>query len=183
VQHCIKFFGSFASKAPENSEVATAVLEDLLEHLARYSAAADKEVRFHACQLLHQLLVQIRASVLSDDTVLDTLTDALTRRLSDKLPAIRGEAVKGLCTLISFFEVGHPQLQLLLGCGTCRHSGSSLTPPHAACTTVKQLHFRLHTILLLEVVRCCSEIGSAPASHSDATSTLISAMLDILRIV
>jgi hypothetical protein len=115
VQHCIKFFGSFASKAPENSEVATAVLEGLLEHLARYSAAADKEVRFHACQLLHQLLVQIRASVLSDDTVLDTLTDALTERLSDKLPAIRGEAVKGLCTLISFFEVGHPQLQLLLG--------------------------------------------------------------------
>lgn len=105
VQHIIKFYGSFASKAPEHSEIASAVMEGLLEHLARHTTAADKDVRFHACQLLHQLLTQLPASVLSDDAVLDTLTEALTERLSDKLPAIRAEAVRGLCSLISFFEV------------------------------------------------------------------------------
>lgn len=106
VQHCIRFLGSFASKTPGDCEVATAVLEGLLEHLCHASAAADKDVRLHACQLLTQLLAQLPASVLSDDTVLDSVAEALTERLGDKLPAVRADAVRGLCSLIAFFEVG-----------------------------------------------------------------------------
>lgn len=105
VQSCINFFSSFGSKAPQASEAATAVAEGLLTHLARHSAAADKSVRFHACQLLHQLLGQLPASVLSDDAVLDSLTEALLERLQDKQPGIRAEAVRGLCDLAGFYEV------------------------------------------------------------------------------
>lgn len=105
VQHCITFFGSFASRAPIGSEAATAAVEALLEHVSAHTAAADKEVRQHACQLLHQLLEHLPAEVLQDDTVLDTVTEALTERLRDKLPAVRAEAAQGLCHLIRFFEV------------------------------------------------------------------------------
>jgi hypothetical protein len=105
VQSCITFFSSFGSKAPQASEAATAVAEGLLTHLARHSAVADKSVRFHACQLLHQLLSQLPASVLSDDAVLDSLTEALLERLQDKQPGIRAEAVRGLCDLAGFYEV------------------------------------------------------------------------------
>lgn len=85
------------------------MLEGLLEHLCRASAAANKDVRLHTCQLLTQLLAQLPASVLSDDTVLDSVAEALTESLVDKLPAVRAEAVRGLCSLIAFFEVGGAQ--------------------------------------------------------------------------
>jgi len=101
VDRCIKLFGLFASKAPPDSEVASAVLEELLQHSAGHLSAADKTVRYHACQLLQQLLSRLPEGLLVDEAVLDTLTEAMLERLQDKLPGIRAEAVRALCQLMN----------------------------------------------------------------------------------
>lgn len=105
VQLCIRFFGSFASRSPTGSQPATAAVEALLQQVAAHTAAGDKDVRQHACQLLHQLLEHLPVQVLQDDAVLDSVAEALTERLRDKLPAVRAEAVQALCDLTRFFEV------------------------------------------------------------------------------
>lgn len=105
VDRCIKFVGVFVRKAPPNSEVASAVAEELLTHLSGHLSAADKVVRFHACQVLQQVLSQLPEHLLLDEGVLDALTNALLERLQDKLPGIRAEAVRALCHLLTDAEV------------------------------------------------------------------------------
>ena len=74
--------------------------EELLKHLASRLSALDKTVRYHACQLLQQLLSRLPPGLLLDEAVLDSLTEALQERLQDKLPGIRAEAVRALCHLM-----------------------------------------------------------------------------------
>jgi condensin complex subunit 3 len=104
------------------------VVEGLLTHLAGRTAAADKAVRFHACQLLQQLLLQLPEAVLEDDAVLETLSEALLERLQDKQPGVRAEAVKALCHLSRHQEVGCLGVPVLFCTGTHRLCSSTAHP-------------------------------------------------------
>jgi hypothetical protein len=93
------FFGLLGSKAPADSEVAAAIIEELLQRLASHLCAADKVVRYRAGQLMQLMLARLPDSLLLEESVVDGLRNSLTERLQDKLPAVRTEAVRAICHL------------------------------------------------------------------------------------
>lgn len=104
VDRCVRFFGLLAAKAPSAahaSEVVLAVLEELLRHLGGHLDAADKTARLRACQLLQQVLAGLPGGLLLDGGVLGELASGLAARLQDKQPAIRAEATRALCHLVT----------------------------------------------------------------------------------
>ena len=56
IERCCRFLGTLAKHLPPGSPASTAVLEALVQHLASRLQAADKVVRFRACQLLANVL-------------------------------------------------------------------------------------------------------------------------------
>jgi hypothetical protein len=78
-----------------------AVLEELLSHVRARLAAADKGVRLRAAQLLQQLLGGLPSELLLDAAVLSELAAALAERLQDKHIAVRAEATRAVCQLIT----------------------------------------------------------------------------------
>lgn len=73
--------------------------EALLGLLVPLSGAADKAVRFRACQLVAAVLNGLSAEAgLADDLYVE-LSDAMTERLRDKTPAVRAEAARALARL------------------------------------------------------------------------------------
>jgi hypothetical protein len=96
LERAMRYFSSFAARAPANSEAAAALLEELLARLAGHLSALQRGVRFRAAQLIANILGGLPATLLLEDSVAATLRDALVERLMDKAPAVRAEACHAL---------------------------------------------------------------------------------------
>lgn len=96
LERAVRFFGSFAARAPADSEAAAALLEELLARLSGHLGALQRGVRLRSAQLISNLLGGLPAALLLEDSVADDLRTALTERLLDKAPAVRAEACRAL---------------------------------------------------------------------------------------
>lgn len=89
----VKFLTTYLQDADASNETTSSVLLALIPHLC----AKDKTVRYRATQLVSQIL-----GVLStiDDLLYKVIKQELVRRLHDKVPAIRLEAVVALGRIV-----------------------------------------------------------------------------------
>lgn len=58
--------------------------------------AKDKAVRFRACQLIHKILSNMDDEACIDDDMADCILQHMLKRLVDKMPPVRVQAVYAL---------------------------------------------------------------------------------------
>ena len=97
VDRVIKFFCELlAFKEHVNGDQ---VFRQGMEHLLTRSLAADKTVRYRACQVIAGAITAMDGDAELDEELLDAMVSTLTPRLKDKAPNVRMWAIKALARL------------------------------------------------------------------------------------
>ena len=91
VERVVKFYSEFVALSTD-----TALFVETIEHLLRRSTAADKTVRWRACQMIAGIFSQLRGEAEISDILWSSVISALTPRLKDKAPLVRAWAVKAV---------------------------------------------------------------------------------------
>ncbi len=94
VERVVKFFCEFLAQSA-SFETDTVFMAGM-EHLLQRSMAADKNVRYRACQSIAFVIANINGDALISDALWEGLVQTLTPRLRDKAPNVRMWAVKAL---------------------------------------------------------------------------------------
>ena len=70
-----------------------------IQHLVTISDAKDKAVRFRACQTLSKLMHALDEDAEIDDDIWEALQEAMLKRIKDKVPVVRVQAINALSRL------------------------------------------------------------------------------------
>ncbi len=111
MERLVRFVASLATArdAGEAGADDDAFAEELLGALVPLTRAADKAVRFRACQLVASVLNGLSDEAELGDELYVELGEAMAARLRDRNPAARAEAARALARL------------QVLACGLRRH--------------------------------------------------------------
>lgn len=100
VDRVIKFFAEFMG-FKEHGTRGEAIFKAGMEHLLTRSMAADKTVRYRACQVIAAVMTAADGEMEIDEEVWEAMLTTLTPRLRDKAPNVRMWAVKAVARLQS----------------------------------------------------------------------------------
>lgn len=103
------------SSASETENAAgTSLLNATLKHLLSICHAKDKAVRFRACQAVSKLLNALDEEAEVDDDMWELLQETMLRRMTDKIPVVRVQAINALTRLQEPTDMDCPVIQAYL---------------------------------------------------------------------
>ncbi|KAG6777373.1 hypothetical protein POTOM_017194 [Populus tomentosa] len=111
-ERVVKFVSVFAASTTardgkENEGAVAAVdgfLEEFLKFLMTASLAANKSVRFRACQIISEIILRLPDDAEVSNELWDEVIESMKLRVADKVPAIRTFAVRALSRFVNDTE-------------------------------------------------------------------------------
>ncbi|KAI4299612.1 hypothetical protein L6164_033053 [Bauhinia variegata] len=101
----VRFISVFASIRDATSASAS---DEFLEHFLKFllvaAAAADKTVRFRACQIVSEIIMRLPDDAELNNDLLDEVIESMKLRVIDKIPGVRTFAVRALARFVNDSE-------------------------------------------------------------------------------
>ncbi|XP_042473762.1 condensin complex subunit 3-like isoform X1 [Zingiber officinale] len=96
-ERSIRFVSSFAAhRDGRDTATSDAFLEEFLRFLLLAAASAHRAARFRACQIISEIIMRLPDDAEVSDELWDEVLDSMKQRVGDKVPAIRGFAIRAL---------------------------------------------------------------------------------------
>ncbi|XP_042468647.1 condensin complex subunit 3-like [Zingiber officinale] len=96
-ERAIRFVSSFAAhRDGRDTATSDAFLEEFLRFLLLAAAAAHRAARFRGCQIISEIIMRLPDDAEVSDELWDEVLDSMKQRVGDKVPAIRGFAIRAL---------------------------------------------------------------------------------------
>ncbi|WOL13772.1 condensin complex subunit 3 isoform X1 [Canna indica] len=96
-ERAVRFISAFAARRDEKDAAASdAFLEEFLRFLLVAAAAAHRAARFRACQIISEIIMRLPDDAEVSDELWDEVIESMKERVGDKVPAIRGFAIRAL---------------------------------------------------------------------------------------
>ncbi|PKA62735.1 hypothetical protein AXF42_Ash018943 [Apostasia shenzhenica] len=112
-ERTVRFIAAFVAHRDGGSAAACdAFLEEFLRFLLTATNASHRAARFRSCHIISEIIMRLPDDAEVSDEVWDEVIESMKQRLEDKVPAIRGLAVRALsrfasdvedCSIVSLF--------------------------------------------------------------------------------
>lgn len=109
----------------DTDAIPTSLLNATLKHLLDACSAKDKAVRFRACQAVSKLLNALDEEAEVDDDMWELLQTIMLRRMTDKIPVVRVQAINAVSRLQDPSDLDCPIIKGYLQCMECDSSPGS----------------------------------------------------------
>ncbi|KAK8569245.1 hypothetical protein V6N12_007777 [Hibiscus sabdariffa] len=97
MERVVRFVSAFSSaRDPNDASASDEFLEEFLKFLLVGATAADKTVRFRACQIISEIILRLPDDSEVSDELWDEVIELMKFRVVDKVPLIRTLAVRAL---------------------------------------------------------------------------------------
>ncbi|KAL0381089.1 UNVERIFIED_CONTAM: Condensin complex subunit [Sesamum angustifolium] len=105
-ERIIKFAAVFACSRGGKGNSGDEFLENFLKFLLVGAAAANKTVRFRACQIVSEIIMRLPDDAEVSNELWDEVIECMRLRVADKVPAVRTFAVRALARFANDSENG-----------------------------------------------------------------------------
>ncbi|XP_020271254.1 condensin complex subunit 3-like [Asparagus officinalis] len=96
-ERVVRFVSAFAARRDEkDARVSDEFLEEFIGFLLMAARAGQRSARFRACQIVSEIIMRLPDDAEVSNEVWDEVIDNMKQRVEDKVPAIRGFAVRAL---------------------------------------------------------------------------------------
>ncbi|GMP32479.1 hypothetical protein CsSME_00006218 [Camellia sinensis var. sinensis] len=106
-ERIVRFVAIFASnRDSNNAPLSDSFLDSLLRFLLVATSAANRTVRFRACQIISEIIMRLPDDAEVSNEIWDEVIECMKLRIGDKVPVIRTFAVRALSRFVNDSENG-----------------------------------------------------------------------------